>query len=64
MKENDIYIRPLQESDALLSCIGRNNPDIWKYTRSKPNKYITPKIEMELIKDVLKRDNEKGLQFV
>jgi diamine N-acetyltransferase len=59
MKENDIYIRPLQESDALISCKWRNNPEIWKYTGSKPNKYITPEIEMEWIKDVLKQDIEK-----
>jgi RimJ/RimL family protein N-acetyltransferase len=59
MKENDLYIRPLQESDALISFIWRNNPDIRKYTGSKPNKCITPEIEMEWIKDILKRNNEK-----
>ena len=59
MSNNDIYLRPLQESDSHISYIWRNNPDIWKYTGSKPNKYITPEIEMEWIKDVLKRDNEK-----
>jgi hypothetical protein len=47
MKENEIYIKLLQESDTLVSCIWSNNLDIWKYTVSKPNKYITPEIEME-----------------
>jgi hypothetical protein len=47
MKENDMYIRPLQESDALISFTWRNNLEIWKYTASKPNKYITSEIELK-----------------
>lgn len=54
-----IKIRPLQESDALISYQWRNNPLIWKYTGSKPDKIITVDMELMWIKKVLSRQNEK-----
>ncbi len=54
-----IKIRPLQESDAYISYQWRNNPVIWKYTGSKPDKTITVDMEREWIKNVLSRPNEK-----
>lgn len=54
-----IYIRPLVLQDAQVSYAWRNNPVIWKYTGSKPDRHITPEIETEWLENVLKRPNEK-----
>lgn len=54
-----IEIRTLKIEDANISYKWRNNPMIWKYTGSKPNKKITKNIEREWIIEVLKRDDEK-----
>ncbi|MFA6922771.1 MAG: GNAT family N-acetyltransferase [Bacteroidales bacterium] len=54
-----VTIRPLEESDALLSYKWRNDEDIWKYTGNKPDKKITLKIEKEWIKKVIVKHNEK-----
>ena len=55
----DIYIRPLKKEDALTSFRWRNNPDIWKFTGSKPDKIITPEIELKWIQKVLKEEDSK-----
>jgi len=55
----DIYIRPLKEEDALISYKWRNDPDIWQFTEKKPDKYITPEIELNWIRQVLQKNNEK-----
>ena len=54
-----IVIRPLEKTDAILSYIWRNDPDIWKYTANKPDKKITFEIEQEWINKVIVRTNEK-----
>lgn len=46
-------------SDADISYQWRNNPRIWKYTGSRPDKLITPEIEREWLAKVLERENEK-----
>ena len=51
---NNIYIRPLQREDALISYKWRNDPDIWLYTGRRPDRTITQKIELEWIDRVLK----------
>ncbi len=55
----DIYIRPLKKEDALTSFKWRNNPDIWQFTGSKPDQRITPEIELNWIKKVLKEEDSK-----
>lgn len=55
----EIYIRPLEENDAYTSCKWRNNQKIWVYTGLRVDREITPEIELEWIRDVLKRANEK-----
>jgi len=55
----DIYLRPLIKEDALISYKWRNNSEVWKYTASKPDRYITKKIETSWIMDVLRRPDEK-----
>ena len=37
-----VLIRPLEVSDALTSYKWRNDPEIWKYTGSRPDMEITP----------------------
>lgn len=54
-----VYIRPLAIPDAQTSYKWRNNPRIWRFTGSRPDKYITPEIETEWLSTVLKRDNER-----
>ncbi|WP_338358902.1 GNAT family protein [Yeosuana marina] len=55
----DIYIRPLEENDAYVSVYWRNNPDIWKYTGSRPDNVVTIEMELNWIKNAIKRTNEK-----
>lgn len=54
-----VYIRPLQEEDALTSYQWRNDPRIWRFTGSRPNCTITPEMEREWLVTVLRRENEK-----
>jgi len=55
----NVYLRPLRESDALTSWHWRNNPEIWTYTGSIPDQYITEEIEIEWIRRVLKDETTK-----
>jgi RimJ/RimL family protein N-acetyltransferase len=55
----EIYIRPLEEKDAYTSYQWRNNQRIWVYTGLRVDREITPEIELEWIRTVLKRQNEK-----
>ncbi len=55
----EIYIRPLKREDALTSYKWRNDPDIWKFTGSKPDRKITDDIELDWIRKVMKEENSK-----
>lgn len=50
---DEVYIRPLELKDALVSYKWRNNPRIWRLTGSRPNTFVTPEIETEWLKHVL-----------
>ncbi|MGV9002165.1 MAG: GNAT family N-acetyltransferase [Candidatus Saccharimonadaceae bacterium] len=52
----EIYIRPLEENDAKISYVWRNDPEIWKYTGSAPDKIITLDDELTWIRRVIKDD--------
>lgn len=54
----EIYLRPLREEDAAISYKWRNDPEVWKYTGSKPDKEITYEIEKSWIEKKLKNANE------
>ena len=56
-----IFLRDLEIKDALTSRHWRNDPEIWKYTASRPNCYITEEIETEWIKGVLADKTRKTL---
>jgi diamine N-acetyltransferase len=53
-----VYLRSLKLADAKTSCLWRNNPLIWQYTRFKPTKYITEEMETEWLKKALGNINE------
>ena len=48
-----IYLRTLEEEDALISYKWRNDPEIWKLTGSRPDIVVTPEIETKWIRKVL-----------
>lgn len=56
---NNVTIRPLQLEDAKTSYQWRNDPEIWKYTGSRPNVTITEEIELDWLRAKLKIDTEK-----
>ena len=55
----EVFLRKLQIDDARVSYKWRNNPEIWKYTKAKPDRYITEEMELSWIEGVLKRKTEK-----
>lgn len=54
-----VYIRPLVPEDALVSYQWRNNPRLWRFTGSRPDRQITPEMERAWLVEALKRENEK-----
>lgn len=54
-----VTIRPLQVDDASISYKWRNNPDIWRYTSARPDRFVTQAIERDWLCKVLRRTNEK-----
>jgi len=51
-----VVIRPLEENDAKTSYVWRNDPDIWKYTGSSPDREITLADELVWVKRVTNDD--------
>lgn len=60
----EVTIRPLEVNDALISYRWRNNPEIWEYTRNKPNIVVTPEIEFEWIKKVISNNDERRYAII
>jgi diamine N-acetyltransferase len=56
-----IIIRPLEEEDARTSVRWRNIPDIWRYTKSAPDKQITLEDELNWIHDAI--SDERSARF-
>lgn len=54
-----IYLRPLELADALISYRWRNDPEIWEYTGSKPDKYVSPELETAWLSSKLNKSDEK-----
>jgi RimJ/RimL family protein N-acetyltransferase len=59
IKKPEVYIRPLVLEDAQISYKWRNDKEIWKYTGSKPDRYISKEIEEEWLQNKLIKHNEK-----
>lgn len=55
----NIYVRPLEIKDALISFEWRNNDQVWEYTGGRPDRVITKEIETNWIKEAIKRPTEK-----
>lgn len=43
----DIYLRPLTVEDSAISWRWRNDPSIWRYTGSRPDREVTEEMERE-----------------
>ncbi len=54
-----VTLRPLQESDAATSCHWRNDARIWLFTGNRPSSCITAEMELDWIRRVLARSDEK-----
>lgn len=48
----NVYIRPLCEADAAVSCRWRNDPEVWQYTGSRPDRHIDEAIEIQWLRRV------------
>ncbi|PWN68327.1 GNAT family N-acetyltransferase [Chryseobacterium phosphatilyticum] len=55
----NVLIRPLVKEDALTSYHWRNDPEVWKFTGSRPDREITQEIESEWIDRILKDEKSK-----
>ncbi|MAB57136.1 MAG: hypothetical protein CL524_06250 [Aequorivita sp.] len=49
----NILIRPLTIEDAAISYKWRNDPEVWKFTGSRPSREITAEIERDWLKNSL-----------
>lgn len=54
-----VYLRPLRADDAKISCKWRNDPEVWKFTGSRPDRYITYEIEKEWLNFTLEKKSER-----
>ncbi|SFE69542.1 GNAT family N-acetyltransferase [Flavobacterium xueshanense] len=54
-----ILIRPLVIEDALISWKWRNDPEVWSQTGNRPDRLITPVIEMEWIQRVVNEESSR-----
>lgn len=55
----NVLIRPLAQADAQVSYKWRNDPDVWKFTGSRPNSEITEEIEREWLANTLTDESKK-----
>jgi RimJ/RimL family protein N-acetyltransferase/glycosyltransferase involved in cell wall biosynthesis len=57
-------IRPLELGDAEISHKWRNDPEVWKFTGSRPDIHITEEIERNWIENKLKESDSKRFAIV
>lgn len=55
----EIKIEPLREEHALVSWRWRNDSSIWRLTGGRPDRFITPEIELEWIKKAIRNQDQK-----
>lgn len=58
----EVTIRPLQEKDAYVSVLWRNDPDVFKYTGNTYSNEVTIESELAWIRNVIK-NNENGTEY-
>ncbi len=54
----EVFLRKLVEEDALVSYKWRNDADVWQWTGRRPDRIITPEIELDWIRKILQNPNE------
>jgi RimJ/RimL family protein N-acetyltransferase len=60
----NIYIRPLELSDAKVSWTWRNDPEIWKFTGNKPGQIVSLEMETLWLQKVLNETNSKRFAII
>ncbi|AYN00502.1 GNAT family N-acetyltransferase [Chryseobacterium sp. 3008163] len=60
----NLLIRPLEIEDAKISWKWRNDPEVWKFTGSKPNIEISPEIELQWLQKVINEESSKRFAIV
>jgi RimJ/RimL family protein N-acetyltransferase len=60
----NIYIRPLELSDSNVSWKWRNDIELWKFTASKPNTFVTQEVELLWLQNALKEKNSKRFAII
>lgn len=61
---HNVLIRPLELKDAKISWEWRNDPDVWKFTGSKPDKLITYEIERSWLEEKLLEENSRRFAII
>lgn len=59
-----VLIRPLEVADSKISWNWRNDPEVWKYTGSRPDKSITQEIEHDWIIRVLNENSSRRFAII
>jgi RimJ/RimL family protein N-acetyltransferase len=54
-----IHLEPLAEKHAAISWQWRNDAEVWKYTFNRPDREITPEIELEWVRKVIANPSDK-----
>ena len=60
----NVFILPLERKHAEISYKWRNNPDVWKLTGSKPDRYITFQMEDEWIQGAISNPTQKRYAII
>jgi RimJ/RimL family protein N-acetyltransferase len=60
----NISIRLLKVEDANISYRWRNDPEVWKYTKNRPDRVITKEIEREWLEKTLKDNTKKRFAII
>lgn len=60
----EVYIRLLQEDDAKTSYAWRNDPEIWKYTGSRPDHVITLDDELNWIRKAMRDESARRFAII
>ncbi|MEO5949566.1 MAG: GNAT family N-acetyltransferase [Candidatus Saccharimonas sp.] len=60
----EIYARPLEEDDARTSYVWRNDPEIWRYTGSSPDRTITLEDELAWVRNVIADNTSRRFAII
>ncbi len=64
LKGKTCTLRLLTPDDGLISFKWRNDPEIWRFTGSRPDREITPEMECSWLEKILKNVDEARFAIV